>query len=69
MKQAPETNGIMELTEEEKEVLIAQLESIKESFEPTEEEPALSIHGLVSRYNDVAELKINGDTAVSLGVL
>ena len=64
-KNPPEVNGLMQL--EEKEILSIQTEliNIQAEFVPTEDEPILSTHGLVSRFNDLCEdgCQINGDTA------
>ena len=51
------------MTNERKQEIISNLRSIVDSFEPTEEEPELTMFGLVSRYNqnyDNPEL-IGGD--------
>jgi hypothetical protein len=64
MAQAPHVNGIMELTAEESATIKAALEAIQVAFAPTDEEPVLSTHGLVSRYNQAnVGAEINGDTA------
>ena len=51
------------MTDERKQEIISNLQGIIDSFEPTEEEPKLTMFGLISRYNskfDNAEL-IGGD--------
>lgn len=65
-KNPPEVNGVMELTKEEKDSIKIALIAIQEGFEPSDDVPVLSVHGLVSIYNDSNELKINGDTAQSI---
>jgi len=60
----PNVGGVMELATDAKTSIRAQLISIQESFAPTLDEPTLSTHGLVSRYNQQNEgAEINGDTA------
>lgn len=54
------------MTEERKRQIISVLQAIYDGFEPTEEEPELSMFGLISRYNrqhDNPEL-IGGDWVV-----
>lgn len=64
-KQPPEINGILGLELEEALTIKDQLEAIKETFVPSDYEPALSLHGLVSRYNEANPgEEINGDTAL-----
>jgi hypothetical protein len=56
--------------EREKEIIQA-LQAIVEAFIPTEEEPVLTTHGLISRYNksaNNAEL-IGGNWAQEKGIL
>lgn len=63
-QQPPFANGVMELTDTEKATIKSKLEAIQAAFEPTDEEPVLSTHGLVSRYNQQnPDFPINGDTA------
>jgi hypothetical protein len=58
------TNGVLELTEEQKNTIRNKLLQIKSGFEGTEETPELSTHGLVSSYNCAnPDMLINGDTA------
>lgn len=64
MAQAPNVNGIMDLAAAEVAATKAALEAIREAFVPTDEEPVLSTHGWVSRYNQAnVGAEINGDTA------
>ncbi len=39
------------MTEERKQEIITVLQSIYDTFEPTKEEPELTMFGLISRYN------------------
>lgn len=55
------------MTEERKQQIISILQNIYTSFEPTEEEPELTMFGLISRYNATggnSEL-IGGDWVVT----
>jgi len=62
--QPPAKNGIMEITEQEKTNIKSSLLQIQTSFEASEDEPELTTHGLVTRYNYAnPTLLINGDTA------
>lgn len=67
MLQPPNVNGVMALTDTEKATIKAQLEAIQTAFVPTDDEPELSTHGLVSRYNQTnVGAEINGDTAQAI---
>ena len=62
--QPPTVNGVQELTEAEILEIQTKLQTIETEFIPTEDEPILSLHGLVSRYNQAnVGAEINGDTA------
>lgn len=64
MKQAPNVNGIMALTAAEAEGIKIELQSIHAAHVPTDEEPILSTHAMVSQYNQThVGAEINGDTA------
>lgn len=64
MKMPPETNGVMDLNQEEISEIKTKLLLIQADFVPTDEEEVLSLHGLVSRYNNAnPDFAINGDTA------
>lgn len=59
----------MEMTPEREAEIIAALQAIVDAFEPTDEEPELTMFSLVSRYNATganAEL-IGGDWALEHG--
>ncbi|HBT92406.1 MAG TPA: hypothetical protein DEA87_02955 [Candidatus Veblenbacteria bacterium] len=43
------------MSEERKQEIIAILQSIYDNFIPTEEEPELSMFGLISRYNQTGQ--------------
>lgn len=63
----PHSNGIMQLTEEERLSIKEKLQVIQSEFVPTNNEEVLSIHGLVSIYNiENIDNEINGDTAQSI---
>jgi len=60
----PAINGTMILTVQEISDIRPKLLQIQSVFEPTDEEPELTTHGLVSRYNFAnPTILINGDTA------
>lgn len=62
--EAPYDNGVMDLTVSDENTVLSKLNEIKNAFAPTEEEPELTTHILVSRYNKQnPTAPINGDTA------
>lgn len=57
------------MTEQREQEIVQRLQAIVDSFEPTEEEPELTMFGLISRYNATGanvEL-IGGDWAAEHG--
>lgn len=43
------------MTEQRKQEIISALQAIHDNFSPTEEEPELTMFGLISRYNSTGE--------------
>lgn len=60
----PYTNGVMSLSEEQRKIIIHDLNRYKNEFKPSVDQPNITVHWLVSRYNtEYPEFPINGDTA------
>lgn len=45
----------MEMTPEREAEIVARLQAMVEAFQPTDEEPTLTMFGLISRYNATGE--------------
>jgi len=63
LKQPPEVNGIMDLTEDEVLEIQAKLQVIVSAFEPTDDQFYCDTFYMTAEYNRENEAKINGDTA------
>ena len=64
MDKAPTTNGVMELTDLQKQDIKAKLQQIISDFIPSGLDREIGTHELVSQYNYAnPDLLINGDTA------
>jgi hypothetical protein len=62
--QPPHVNGMMELSEEDKNSIISKIKTIKDGFTPTDDQPVCDTFYLVSTYNKQnVGTEINGDTA------
>ncbi|WP_018924951.1 hypothetical protein [Salsuginibacillus kocurii] len=59
----PYTNGVMELSEEQKSIIINDLNKFEREFSPSADQTEITVHWLTSRYNSKhPEFPINGDT-------
>ena len=59
----PHTNGVMSLSELQKDIILSDIDRYKREFTPVSEQSKLTVHWLVSKYNDEHhEFPINEDT-------
>jgi hypothetical protein len=63
LKQPPNVNGIMQLTEEQILAIQAKLQAIQSAFEPTDEQPVCDTFYITATYNrENVGSECNGDT-------
>lgn len=66
LKQPPNINGEMVLTEAQITDITDKLVVIRDAFEETDEQPVCDTFYITATYNKANTLKINGDTCVVL---